>query len=86
MAASSNRDVQSSLESGCEPTSDGAIVKSARLQLRYRIMYLTSIVHIFSLISLANRRMDDSIFFCFKAFTIPHMMVFVDFGLLLETQ
>jgi hypothetical protein len=84
MAASSNRDVQSSVESGCGPT-EGAIVNPARLQLRYRITYLTSIVHTFSLISLANRRMVDSIFFCFKAFTIPHMMVFVDFGLLLET-
>lgn len=64
-------------------TSDGVIAKSARLQPRSRITYLTSIVHIFSLISLANTGEDSSIFFRFKAFTMPNMMAFVDFWLLL---
>lgn len=69
---------------GCGLTSDGAIAKSARLQLRSRITYLTSIVHIILLISFANTREGNSIFFRFRAFTMPNTMAFVDFGLLLD--
>ena len=65
-------------------TSQGAVAKSSRLQLRSRITYLTSIVHTFSLILLANAGEDNPIFFRFKAFTMSNMMAFVDFWLLLD--
>lgn len=65
-------------------TSGRTIAKSACLQFRSRITYLTSILHIFQKISSANTAEDNSIFFRFKAFTTPNMMVFMDFRLLVH--